>query len=140
MPQEKIRVSVDGVHTYEAWADLALRWNGWLSPHFPLDQVRALAEHTQADMEAGHQVCTVHVIDGYQYTEEDGAARRQPAATVLLIDWDYYGEFGPEEVTRVITPDSHGRYAIGGFEWTWYQVEEPQASTPGGVDPTPPKE
>ncbi|MGW0653267.1 hypothetical protein ACWD4T_31490 [Streptomyces umbrinus] len=127
MALEKIRVAVTGEYSYEAWVDQAVRWNGWLDPHLPIHEVRRLAEHTQADMNDGHQVDTVHVIDGYEFAEEDGATRRRAASVVLKISWDYLFEEGPQQVASIVKPDNDGRYPIGGWEWTWYQVEGGEA-------------
>ncbi|BDH10490.1 DUF2786 domain-containing protein [Streptomyces hygroscopicus] len=122
--QSKIRVTVDGANVYDAWVDLSNRWNGWLSPSFPLEEVRRLAEHTQEEMQTGYQIDTIHVVDGYQWAQEDHMTQRRPAAVVLHVRWDYIADQGPKEVTTIVPPDERDRYSIGGWEWTWQQVKD----------------
>lgn len=125
MDLKMIRVTTDGTICYDAWVDPTNRWNGYLSPSFPLGEVRKLAKDTQADMESGYQVDTIHVVDGYQLPEIDGVIRRTPATVVLFIEWDD-ADKGPEQATTIVVPDENGRYPIGGYKWTWYQAEEIQ--------------
>ncbi|MFF5279274.1 hypothetical protein [Streptomyces sp. NPDC000133] len=58
---------------------------------------------------------TIHVIDG---SDSDGA----PQSVVVLVRWKFLDE--SETATTVIRPNADGLYAIGGYEWTWYQVED----------------
>ncbi|MFI9026329.1 hypothetical protein [Streptomyces sp. NPDC053560] len=106
-------VSVDDTHIYPARVDLSNRWNGWLSPGFTLDAVRQLAAHTQQTADELGYDCTdqIVVIDG------------EPAPVVLHIRWQWVTD-DQEGTVNVVQPDADGRYWIGGWEWTWYQVAD----------------
>ncbi|MEV6565887.1 hypothetical protein [Streptomyces kronopolitis] len=106
-------VSVDDTHIYPARLDRSNRWNGWVSPGFTIDAVRQLAAHTEEMAEAcGHDcVDQIKVIDG------------APEPVVLHIRWQYLTD-EPSSAANVVKPDADGRYWIGGWEWTWYEVED----------------
>jgi hypothetical protein len=113
------RVSYNEERTYEAQVDPSNRWNGWVSPSFTLDTVRQLAADTQADAaEYGHDsVDTIHVIEGGTNDEDE------PRVIVLHIRWAHHGQ-SPKQGADIVHPDKDGRYHIGGWEWTWYMVDE----------------
>ncbi|MEU0235912.1 MULTISPECIES: hypothetical protein [unclassified Streptomyces] len=108
----KTYVCADDMHIYPATVDLSHRWNGWLSPGFTLDVVRQMALDTQEIAEADGFTCNdqIILIEG-------------PEAVVLHVRWAYHKEDGAAAV-GVIKPDEDGLYWIGGWEWTWYQVED----------------
>ncbi|MFD9813959.1 hypothetical protein [Streptomyces sp. NPDC059080] len=113
----RVCLDVGDAPTYLAKVNLAVRWNGWLNPRFPLSEVRRMAEYTQADLARGDEVDTVHVIDRAQIaggTYHEGA---QPV--VLHVRWMFLGEAGPKAAVEVIEPDEAGLYWIGGNEWAW---------------------
>jgi hypothetical protein len=61
------RVCIDDMlGPFDCTLDPTNRWNGWLSPHFALDAVRALSNQTlrMADEDGYDCVDTIHVIDG----------------------------------------------------------------------------
>ncbi|NGO66778.1 hypothetical protein [Streptomyces boncukensis] len=106
-------VCVDDEHIYPALVDPDNRWNGWVSPGFTIDAVRQLAAHTEEMAEEYGHDCTdqIKVIEG------------GPVPVVLHIRWQYLDE-EPASAANVVKPDDDGRYWIGGWEWTWYIVEE----------------
>ncbi|MFE0765387.1 hypothetical protein [Streptomyces smyrnaeus] len=106
-------VCVDDEHIYPARLDRSNRWNGWVSPGFTLDAVRQLAAHTEEAAEEYGYDCVdqIKVIDGV------------PEPVVLHIRWQYLTD-EPTTAANVVKPDADGRYWIGGWEWTWYEVED----------------
>lgn len=106
-------VCVDDVHLYPALVDPTDRWNGWVNPGFTIDAARQLAAHTEEMAEKYGRDCTdqIHVIEG------------GPVPVVLHIRWMYLAD-EPATAANVIKPDEDGLYWIGGYEWTWYIVEE----------------
>lgn len=61
------RVCIDDtLGPFDCKLDPSNRWNGWLSPHFPLDAARQLSTQTLnlADEYGYGSVDTIHVIDG----------------------------------------------------------------------------
>jgi hypothetical protein len=113
------RVSCMDERSYPARVDPRNRWNGWVSPYFTLDTVRQLAADTQADaVKYGHDaVDTIHVIEGGPTSE--GETR----AIVVHVSWQYHDE-SPEGGAKIVPPSPDGRYCIGGWEWTWYMIDE----------------
>ncbi|WP_432001604.1 hypothetical protein [Streptomyces sioyaensis] len=106
-------VCVDDENIYPALIDRTNLWNGWVSPGFKLDAVRQLAAHTEEAAEAyGHDCADqIKVIDG------------GPEPVVLHIRWQYLSD-EPGSAATVVKPDEDGRYWIGGWEWTWYEVPD----------------
>ncbi|WP_019548604.1 hypothetical protein [Streptomyces sulphureus] len=106
-------VCVDDEHIYPASLDRSNRWNGWVSPGFTLDAVRQLAAHTEEAAEEYGYDCVdqIKVLDG------------APEPVVLHIRWQYLSD-EPTTAANVVKPDADGRYWIGGWEWTWYEVED----------------
>ncbi|WP_019548603.1 hypothetical protein [Streptomyces sulphureus] len=93
---------------------------GYVKPWFDLETVRRIAEKTQADAtEVGHgSVDTVHVVDG---GEENG----EPRVLVVVVTWMDIGSKGVDQATEIVVPDREtGRYAIGGFPWCWYALDD----------------
>ncbi len=113
------RVSYNEERTYAAQVHPTNRWNDWVSPSFTLDTVRQLAADTQADAaKYGHDaVDTIHVIEGGTDTEGE------PRAIVLHIRWAHHGQ-SPKQGAAIGHPGKDGRYYIGGWEWTWYMIED----------------
>ncbi|MEU2462098.1 hypothetical protein ABZ604_31515 [Streptomyces sp. NPDC012473] len=114
MPYIDTFVCVDDEHIYPARLDRSNRWNGWVSPGFTLDAVRELAAHTEeaAEMYGPECVDQIAVIEG------------EPQPVVLHIRWAYFDRTSPASSVSVVKPDSDGLYWIGGWEWTWYEVED----------------
>ncbi|MGC4947737.1 hypothetical protein ACLQ2N_16270 [Streptomyces sp. DT224] len=118
-------VSCTGSEFYPARLDpTGPRWNGFVTPVFTLDTTRQIAADTQAAAEKnGHQCTdTIHVTDGG--VTDDG----QPQALVMRISWLLLAENDATAV-QIIEPDAEGMYAIGGFEWSWYQVDDGPLAT-----------
>ncbi|MFJ3249105.1 hypothetical protein [Streptomyces sp. NPDC086782] len=57
----------------------------------------------------------MHVLECGDAKDRDG----NPLAVVLRVSWMYVEEEGARQSTLIIEPDEEGRYAIGGWEWTW---------------------
>ncbi|WP_127361582.1 hypothetical protein [Actinacidiphila soli] len=117
------RVTLNGEQIYDARLDPTNRWNGWVSPQFTLETVRQLAADTQADAATyGHDaVDTIHVIEGG--TDDEG----EPRVIVLHIRWQYHHD-SPEGGANIVPRSPDGWYSIGGWEWTWYMVDEDDAA------------
>ncbi|MBA0053454.1 hypothetical protein E0L36_22020 [Streptomyces sp. AJS327] len=106
-------VCVDDEHAYPAVVDPTERWNGWVNPGFAIEAVCQLAAHTEEMAEEFGHDCTdqIKVIEG------------GPVPVVLHIRWQYLGD-EPGSAANVVEPDKNGLYWIGGYEWTWYIVED----------------
>ncbi|MEU0214988.1 hypothetical protein ABZ281_07605 [Streptomyces sp. NPDC006265] len=129
MAMQPVRVQLDDSPIFEATADLGDRWNNFLRPRFNLDQIRTVAEYTQAmNREHGVDWETVHVVD--QATANRFAKEGEPAvqrsALVLLVSWQFtLGSDGPSKWVTVVDPDPDGLYDIGGGSWAWSYIPEP---------------
>lgn len=116
----EILVSNNDRDRYPAMVDPDERHEeGYVKPYFDLETVQRIAEQTQADAEKfGHgSIDTVHVIDGGTY---DG----EPRALVVVITWMDIPEKGVQDATEFVAPNEDGRYAIGGFPWCWYALDD----------------
>jgi hypothetical protein len=47
----------------------------------------------------------------------------EPRAIVLHIRWAHHGQ-SPKQGAAIGHPGKDGRYYIGGWEWTWYMIED----------------
>jgi hypothetical protein len=130
MAIQPVRVRIDDSPVFEAMADLGDRWNDFLRPRFTLDQVRKVAEHTQAmNREHGVDWETVHVVeqDSANRTAKEGEPAVQTSALVLWVSWQFtLGSDGPSKWVTVVDPDQDGLYDIGGGSWAWSHVPEPE--------------
>ncbi|MDJ0345873.1 hypothetical protein QMK19_35155 [Streptomyces sp. H10-C2] len=72
----------------------------------------------------GHQSDNIHVIEGGPVTDSD------PQAIVVHVRWQYVDSEAPEVAATICVPDRHGRYPIGGCEWTWYAALPSQDDYP----------
>ncbi|GHH25616.1 hypothetical protein [Streptomyces rubradiris] len=101
-PRQMIETRVcidDTLGPFDCKLDPANRWNGWLSPHFPLDTARQLSAQTlQLAEEYGYDhVDTIHVIEGRADSRdtvhiiEGGPFRHRkndkPQAVAVRINW-----------------------------------------------------
>jgi hypothetical protein len=84
------------------------RWNGWASPHFR----RPVAEAVVA-----------WVSEMYRESPDGSERAYWDGDTVVIVSPSYIAEDGYTP-TR-IEPDADDRYCIGGWEWTWENVEAP---------------
>ena len=90
-------VTIDDTRVYPAIYDPAVRWNGWLCPFFERDVVDKIIADLFADwQEAGDYHAFRWEGEKLIETSKDGDE-----------SWD-------EEVLPV-----DGRYALGGWSWTW---------------------
>ncbi|GGZ23467.1 hypothetical protein GCM10010387_15810 [Streptomyces inusitatus] len=114
----EVMVCANDRDRYPAWIDPADTQDGYVRPWFDLDTVQRIADDTQAEAaEHGHgSVDTVHVLAG----QLDGAG----CAVVLNICWMFLGGEKRQEAVEVCQPNAAGRYAIGGFDWCWYLLDE----------------
>lgn len=67
------RVCIDDMlGPFDCKLDPTNRWNGWLSPHFPLESAKKLADQTlhMADEYGYDSVDTIHVIEGRADSQE----------------------------------------------------------------------
>ncbi|MEU4260240.1 hypothetical protein AB0F84_29405 [Streptomyces fradiae] len=121
---EKVLVSADGEHVYEAVVDKSNRWNGWLSPRFTLETVKQIAADCRKLIEEfgrAHQD-EIRVIEAPELSEMSEDGEELKAAIVLHIRWGYIHSDGPATCATVVEPGEDGRYAIGAWEWTWSEV------------------
>jgi hypothetical protein len=116
----EVLVSCNDRHRYPAWIDPDDQHDGFVKPWFDLETVQRIAADTQAEAARhGHgSVDTVHVYAG----DVDG----RPRAVVLVICWMYLALNADriEQGTEVLQPNSDGRYAVGGFDWCWYALDD----------------
>ncbi len=121
---EKLLVSADGEHVYEAVADKSNRWNGFLSPRFTLETVKQIAADCQKGIEefGRDSQDEILVLEAPELNEADDEGEERKAAVVLHIRWSYIHSDGPATCATVIAPGEDGRYAIGAWEWTWAEV------------------
>lgn len=89
---------------YEAEID-ANGWNGWVIPYF----TPAVAARVVADQQAR--------VQGF----DDEFDLRWDGSEIVLTYPDY-GD-GHRDFER-IAPDATGRYCIGGWLWTWEEVDD----------------
>ncbi|MET9119888.1 hypothetical protein [Streptomyces sp. NPDC004528] len=127
-----VRVQLEGSPAFEAMADRDHTWNGFLRPRFSLDQVRKLAEWTQARLidDARFTNDGVYVIDAPRLIlgNEDTPARTETASIVVMVGWDFHHTVNPRPSgwTDVVDPDTDGLYDIGGGSWAWSEAPEPE--------------
>ncbi|MFC9604575.1 hypothetical protein ACFTTN_14090 [Streptomyces niveus] len=94
------RVCIDDMlGPFDCKLDPHNRWNGWLSPHFPLDAAKKLADQTlrMADEYGYDGVDTIHVIEGRADSQEtvhiiEGGPSRyseepEDLAVAVRINW-----------------------------------------------------
>ncbi|GAA2948417.1 hypothetical protein ACFPN0_15130 [Kitasatospora cinereorecta] len=107
----EVLVSCNDTQRYPALIDPDEQRDGFVKPWFDLETVQRIAADTQDDAArfSHGSVDTVHVLTG----RVDG----QEHAVVL-----YLGGEKHQEAVEICQPNEDGRYAIGGFEWCWYQV------------------
>ncbi|WP_434593306.1 hypothetical protein [Streptomyces sp. A5-4] len=112
-------VSCNDTDRYPALIDPAEHRDGFVKPWFDLETVQRIADDTQAHAArfSHGSVDTVHVLIG----QVDVVTVH---AVVLNICWMHLGGEKHQEAVEVVQPDAAGRYAIGGFEWCWYQLDE----------------
>ncbi|MFJ7586982.1 hypothetical protein ACIQZO_06225 [Streptomyces sp. NPDC097617] len=114
----EVLVSCNDTQRYPALIDPDDHRDGYVKPWFDLATVQRIAADTQEDADrfSHGSVDTVHVLTG----KVDGTEH----AVVLNICWMYLGGEKHQEAVEVCQPNEAGRYAIGGFEWCWYQLDE----------------
>lgn len=127
-PTIRIRVTLPG---WEGWpmasfpADVPvfgphdqrpIRWNGWIAcPLFS----RAVAELVVKLLNVDHHRDNVVEADDYEW---DG--------DLLIVHNEMHRDEDPDWEPEVIEPDSRGRYAIGGYSYCWFEVDEKASWTP----------
>lgn len=128
---EKILVSADGAKSYEAMVDKSHRWNGWLVPRFTLDTVKRIAadlkrQNKKSGYDHAEEIRVVEApgLTGYPEGTDEVNSDPLPGVVVIQISWMRVFTHGPDECTRVITPDANGLYSIGSG-WTWHEVTSP---------------
>lgn len=121
---EKVLVSADGEHAYEAVADKSDRWNGFLSPRFALETVKKIAEDCQEWIKKyGHaDQDEIRIIEAPGLTEVSEEGSERQAVVVLHIRWAYIFSDGPAACAKVVEPGEDGLYSIGAWEWTWSEI------------------
>ncbi|MCX4550577.1 MULTISPECIES: hypothetical protein [unclassified Streptomyces] len=114
----EVLVSCNGIDRYPALIDPGDQREGHVKPWFDLETVQRIADDTQAGAARfGHgSLDTIHVLTG----QVDSAEH----AVVLNVCWMYLGGEKRQEAVEVCQPNEVGRYAIGGFEWCWYALDE----------------
>ena len=95
--------------TFATFAAEMQRWNGFVAaPYFDPPELRRLLADMEAEIAADPEGSRETVPERFAWVGGK------------LIHTDLrYGE-PPDE----IEPDAFGRYAIGAFAWTWYEVEQ----------------
>lgn len=100
-------VTTDGTQTFRAIYDETLRWNGWIAaPRFERSEVERMP---------------AWAAEGHTFTWD---------GDVLLLGTNDYADepgYAPER----IEPNDDGTYCVGGFAWTWYEVDRPTHATCG---------
>ncbi|MEW1675506.1 hypothetical protein AB0O47_20000 [Streptomyces noursei] len=130
MSMQPVRVRLDDSPVFEAVADLGNTWDRFLRPRFTLDQLREVAEYTQAmHREHGVDWETVHIVEQSSANRfaEDGRPAAEKSALVLWVSWEFtLGSEGPSKYVTVVDPDEDGLYDVGGGAWAWTHVPEPE--------------
>jgi len=112
---KRTRVSIDGTPDFEADVELGkageiIRWNGFVgNPWFSREEAQKVIDW-------------VHETNGSPTPVE---CSRFVWVDDLLVQVDWNGEPGdpPVFTAEVLHPDRLGRYCIGGWSWTWTEVE-----------------
>ncbi|WTW95420.1 hypothetical protein OG216_19455 [Streptomycetaceae bacterium NBC_01309] len=114
-----VLVTRNGTDHYPAVIDPGRIVDGFVLPYFNLETVRRIADDTQAEAaRVGHgsTAGTAHVTVGQVDGEEQ--------AIVQTICWIFLAGGRHDAAVEVVRPNAEGLYAIGGFDWCWYVVDE----------------
>ncbi|MDH6189153.1 hypothetical protein M2168_002185 [Streptomyces sp. CZ24] len=115
----EVLVSCNDTHRYPALIDPDERRDGFVKPWFDLETVRRIAADTKvhAAKYGRDSVDTVHVL---VRDDDEGVSH----VDVLAICWMNLHDLDVADAVEIVKPNAEGRYAIGGFDWCWYQLDE----------------